>query len=52
MAKLQRSRKNEEQRKRSLPKIGRRRWNSGGELAGGDPISPSNVWERAQQQQR
>jgi hypothetical protein len=41
----------EEQRKRSLPKLGRRRWN-GGELADGDPISPSNVWEREQQQRQ
>jgi hypothetical protein len=52
MAKLQRSRKDEEQRwKKDLPKLGRRRWNSGSELADRDPISPSNVWERAQQQQ-
>jgi hypothetical protein len=42
--------KEEEQIKKSLPKLGWRRWNGGGELADGDPISPSNVWERAQQQ--
>jgi hypothetical protein len=34
MAKLQRSRKDEEQRrKKNLPELGRRRWNSGGERA-------------------
>jgi hypothetical protein len=39
--------KEEEQRRRkNLPKLGQRRWN-GGERADGDPISPSNVWERS-----
>jgi hypothetical protein len=53
IVKLQRSRKDEEQRrKKNLPELGRRRWNSGGKLADGDSISPSNVWERAQQQQQ
>jgi hypothetical protein len=41
MAKLQRSMKEEEQRKeKNLPKFVRRRWN-GGERAVGDPISPA-----------
>jgi hypothetical protein len=34
--------KEKEQRRKNLPKLGRRRWNSG-ELADRDPISPSNV---------
>jgi hypothetical protein len=40
MAKLQRSMKEEEQRrKKNLPKLARRRWNDR-ERADGDPISP------------
>jgi hypothetical protein len=47
VAKLQRSKKEEEQRrKKNLPKLVRRRWN-GGDRADGDPISPSNVRERS-----
>jgi hypothetical protein len=47
MAKLQRSMKEEEQRrKKNSPKLVRRRW-SDGELADEDPISPSNVRERS-----
>jgi hypothetical protein len=38
--------KQKEQRRKSLPKLGRRRWSSG-ELADRDPISPSNVQERS-----
>jgi hypothetical protein len=38
--------KEKEQRRKNLPKLGRRRWNSG-ELADRDPISPSNVRERS-----
>jgi hypothetical protein len=40
-----------EQRRKNLLKLGRWRWNSG-ELADGDPIYPSNVQEREQQQRR
>jgi hypothetical protein len=47
MAKLQRGMKEEEaRRKKNSPELGRRRW-SNGELADGDPISPSNVRERS-----
>jgi hypothetical protein len=38
--------KEEEQRRKNLPKLMRRRWN-GGDCAGGDPISPGNVRERS-----
>jgi hypothetical protein len=38
--------KEKEQRRKNLPKLGWRRWNSG-ELVDRDPISPSNVWERS-----
>jgi hypothetical protein len=47
MSKLQRSMKEEEQRrKKNLPKLVWRRWN-GGEHLDGDPISPSNVRQRS-----
>jgi hypothetical protein len=38
--------KEKEQRRKNLPKLGRRRWN-GGEHADRDPISPGNVRERS-----
>jgi hypothetical protein len=38
--------KEEEQRKRSLPKLGRRRW-SGGGLVVKDPISPDDIRKRS-----
>jgi hypothetical protein len=47
MAKLQRGMKEEEvRRKKNSPELVRRRWSSG-ELVDGDPISPSNAWERS-----
>jgi hypothetical protein len=39
IAKLQKSMRKEEQRKKNLPELGRRRWNSGGEHAEEGPIS-------------
>jgi hypothetical protein len=40
VAKLQKSRRDEEQRrKKNIPELGRRRWNDGGERAEEDPIS-------------
>jgi hypothetical protein len=45
MAKLQRSTKEEERRRKNLPKLMRRRWNDS-DCADEDPISPGSVRER------